>query len=172
MRPATAVASTADWVNLCRGEDIARGAKQRCTFEGRSLLISRTRAGKVTVEDVAEQDRYNYSGHIPSANRSGEPLKSWPAREAEGYIKVFLGRGKRGEELQNGDGHDLAPSEIESFLNVELSSGVSRFHIPEEVHSHLSASVHLHARAKTHHPNDLMVFECSVSPKCIGTKSR
>lgn len=163
MRPATAVASAADWVNLCRGQDIPRGAKQRCTFEGRSLLISRTRAGTVTVEDVAEQDRFNYSGHIPSANRSGEPLKSWPAREAEGYIKIFLGRGKNGAEVRNGDGHELSPREIERFLNVELSSGVSRFHVPEEVHSHLSASAHLHARAKRQHPNDLMVCSTYIS---------
>lgn len=157
-RPATAVATTADWVTLCHANDIPRGARQRCTFEGRSLLISRTRTGKVTVEDVAEQDRYNYTAHTPSANRSGEPLKSWPAREAEGYIKIFLGRGRDGHEVRNGKGHDLSPREIERFLNVELSSGVSRFNIPEEAQDHLGASVHLHARANRQHPRDMMVM--------------
>ena len=157
-RPATAVASTADWVSVCRGEDIPRGAKQRYTFEGRLLLISRTRTGKVTVEDVAEDDKYNYSGHIPGASRSSDPLRSWPAREAEGYVKIFVGRGKEGV-VRDGDGHDLSPRAIEHFLNVELSSGVSRFNVPEEIQPHLSASIHLHARSKTHYPNDKMVWQ-------------
>ena len=157
-RPATAVASTADWVSVCRGEDILRGARQRYTFEGRLLLISRTRTGKVTVEDVAEDDKYNYSGHIPGASRSSDPLRSWPAREAEGYVKIFVGRGKEGV-VRDGDGHDLSPRAIEHFLNVELSSGVSRFNVPEEIQPHLSASIHLHARSKTHYPNDTMVWQ-------------
>ncbi|MGB1600250.1 MAG: hypothetical protein ACPIOQ_46315, partial [Promethearchaeia archaeon] len=46
------VGIVADWVSLCRGADIPRGARQRITFEGRLLLVSRTRSGKVTVEDV------------------------------------------------------------------------------------------------------------------------
>jgi hypothetical protein len=166
-RPATAAATTADWVTLCRGNDIPRGARQRYTFEGRSLLISRTRTGRVTVEDVAEQDLHNYTAHTPSANRSGEPLKSWPAREAEGYIKIFLGRGKDGHEVRDGDGHDLSPREIERFLNVELSSGVSRFNIPEEVQAHLGASVHLHARAKRQQPQDTMVMHCVWLQICM-----
>jgi hypothetical protein len=166
-RPATAVASTADWVNVCRGQDIPRGAKQRYTFEGRLLLISRTRTGKVTVEDVAEDDKYNYSGHTPGASRSGEPLRSWPAREAEGYVKIFVGRGREGG-VQDGEGHELSPREIEHFLNVELSSGVSRFNVPEEIQPHLSASIHLHARAKKRADDTMMVrVESTVSVRSM-----
>ena len=161
MRPATAVASTADWVNVCRGKDIPRGAKQRFTFEGRLLLISRTLTGLVTVEDVNDQDKYNYSRHTPGSSRCSEPLKSWPAREAEGFIKIFVGRGVS----ENGEGHEVSPRVIEHFLNVELSSGVSRFNVPEEIQPHLSASVHLYARAKTHYVNDMMVSSLNLQCK-------
>jgi len=136
---------------------VPRGAKQRYTFEGRALLISRTRTGKVTVEDVGEEDKYNYSGHLPKASRSGETLRSWPAREVEGFIKIFIGRSNGRGDVVNGEGHDLSPREIERFLNVELSSGVSRFNIPNDAQSHLSASIHLHARAKRQFPDDMMV---------------
>ena len=160
------VGIVADWVSLCRGADIPRGARQRITFEGRLLLVSRTRSGKVTVEDVEgggwDKDKYNYSRHVPGASRGAESLKSWPAREAEGFIKVFLGRPKAGEEVEEGswrvdaNWHEVSPRCIEKFLNVELSSGVSRFNMPHDAQEHLSAAEHLLARAKQNNSDDLI----------------
>ena len=150
------------------------------------------RNGQVTVEDVAEPEKthpseilqsklYNYSKHIPAANRSGEPLRSWPAREVEGNIKIFVGRGKddqvgegeidpdvaerRGlyQHVGRGhgrDGHDISPREIERFLNIELSSGVSMFNVPKESQMNISASIHLHSRSKKRYPNAMMVCVC------------
>jgi hypothetical protein len=157
----SSASSSADWVSVCRGKDILRGGKQRLCFEGRVFLISRLKTGKVVVLDEDEDDKCNFSKVVASASRSGEPLKSWPVREAEGFIKVFVGRSKGGQVV-DGDGHDLPLQDIERFLNVELSSGCSRFNVPEDVQVHLNASIHLHERSKKRYPNDMQVFYLSM----------
>ena len=170
VNPATVLVSKADWVNLCHSKDIPRGAKQRINFEGRLLLVSRTRSGKVTVEDVSEEHKHNYSGHVPKASRSGELLRSWPAREAEGFIKIFLGRGESGVGDVDSTAHDLSPTDIEGFMTAELNSGVSLFHIPEEAQSNLNASVHLLARAKKRNSLNLTEIQ-SADPDSSASRT-
>ena len=50
----------------------------------------------------------------------------------------------------------VSPRCIEKFLNVELSSGVSRFNMPHDAQEHLSAAEHLLARAKQNNSDDLI----------------